>query len=193
MGVRWRLLALTAATCALLGGCAANGDGGNDVASISSAAAPSDQQSADDGKTDEDKMREYAGCMREHGIAMEDPKSGPDGGGISISVDGSNEGKMKAADEACRHLLPNGGQPPKLDAAQLDKLREQAKCLREHGVNVPDPDPNNPGFSIDGADKDKMDAAMKACGGPDGPGKLETHSGSDSGPSGGTTNGGGGQ
>ncbi|HET9143323.1 hypothetical protein [Actinophytocola sp.] len=166
MGVRWRLVAVSAAMMALLGACSSGSGGpGNGVASLSDPAQPSNGQQADDGKTDEDRMREFAGCMREHGIDMEDPKSGPDGGGISIEVNGDNEGKMKEADEACRHLMPNGGQPPKLDAAQLDKLREQAKCLRDHGLNVKDPDPNNPGIMIEGSgpDQKEFEEAHKAC------------------------------
>ncbi|HEU5475448.1 MAG TPA: hypothetical protein VFV67_32795 [Actinophytocola sp.] len=177
MGVRWRLLVLAAATWALVGACASGGDGGNEVASLSGSATPSDQQSADDGKTDEDKMREFAACMREQGIDVQDPQSGPNGGGISMKVDAKDDAKMKAAEEKCRPLLPNGGQPPKLDAAQLDKLRETAKCLREQGLDVPDPDPNDPGIEITGEDKAKVDAAMKACGGPEGPVRIKVQDG----------------
>jgi hypothetical protein len=176
MGVRWRLLAVAAAACALLGGCANSADDGNKVASISTSATPGDQQS-NDGKTDEDKMREFAACMREHGIDMEDPTSGPGGGGMSISVDAKDEGKMKAADEACRPLLPNGGKPPKLDAAQLDELRELAKCLREHGLDVAEPSADDPGISIKDGDKAKVDAAHQACGMDHGPGKVNVQEG----------------
>jgi hypothetical protein len=178
MGVRWRLVAVSAAMMALLGACASGGDGGNKVASLSDPAQPSNSQQAGDGKTDEDQMREFAGCMREHGIDMKDPTSGPNGGGISMEVNGDNADKMKAADEACRHLLPNGGQPPKLDAAQLDKLRELAKCLREHGLDVKDPDANNPGIQIQGGpDQQKFEEAHKACGMLDGPGSFSVEGG----------------
>lgn len=170
MGVRWRLIAVAAVSLALAGGCSQGPAGNNQVASLSDAAQPSDGQAAD-GKTDEDQMREFAACMREHGIEMDDPTSGPGGGGISISVQGDDESKMKAADEACKPLLPNGGRPPKLDAADLDRMRETAKCLREHGLDVPDPDPNDPGFSFNGVDQDKVKAAMEACGETGGPGK----------------------
>jgi hypothetical protein len=171
MSVRWRLLAVTAFACALLGGCGSGGDDGNKVASLSEPASPSGAQSSD-GKTDEDKMREFAACMREHGIDMKDPETGPNGGGLSIEVDGKDQDKMKAADEACRHLMPNGGKPPKVDAAQLDQLREKAKCLRDHGINVPDPDADHPGLEINGSDPATVEAAQKACGMQDGPGKV---------------------
>ena len=57
----------------------------------------------------------------------------------------------------------------KLDAEQVERLRQVAKCMRENGVpNYPDPDPDG-GISIDG---DKLgtgpgeptfDKAEQAC------------------------------
>ena len=187
MSVRWRLIALTAATFALVSACG-NGGGGNKVASLSDPAKPSDQQQASDKGSgdDEQKMRDFTKCMRDHGVDMPEPKSGP-GGGVSIEMNGGpgDEAKMKAADEACKSLLPNGGVPPKLDAAQLDKMREQAKCMREHGVNMPDPDPNNPGIKIEGSgDPEKDKAAFEACMGGDGGVSIQKGEGGDgSGPS----------
>ncbi|WP_460366956.1 hypothetical protein [Actinocorallia lasiicapitis] len=62
-----------------------------------------------------DKLVKFAQCMREHGVNMKDP--GADGGlrieGGSPDGDGKRKGdpaddpKMKAADAACRHLLPD--------------------------------------------------------------------------------------
>jgi len=125
---------------------------------------------------------------------MPEPKTGPGGGAmIEMHGDAGDEAKVKAADEACKHLLPNGGVPPKLDAAQLDKLRQQATCMREHGVNMPDPDPNNPGIKIEGSgDPEKDKAASEACMGKDGGFSMEQKNdgGGNSGPS---TNTGGGK
>jgi hypothetical protein len=166
MRVRWRLIALTAATFALVTACGGGG-GANKVASLSDPPKPSDQQQASDKGSagDEQKMRDFTKCMREHGVDMPEPKTGPDGGAM-IEMHGSpgNEEQMKAADQACKHLLPNGGVPPKLDAKQLDELRAQAKCMREHGVNMPDPDPNNPMMKLEGSgDPEKDKAAFEAC------------------------------
>lgn len=186
MGVRLRLAGVAFATFALVTACGSGGGGENKVASISDPAKPSNQQQAGDDKAgDEQKMRDFTKCMREHGIDMPEPKTGP-GGGAMIELHGEpgDEEKMKAADEACKPLLPNGGVPPKLDAAQLDKLREQAKCMREHGVNMPDPDPNNPGIRIEGTgDPEKDKAAFEACMGKDGGISIDgKDSGGDSGP-----------
>jgi hypothetical protein len=186
MGGRWRLLALAAATFALVSGCASNNPDDNQVASLSSSAnAPQGDQQSGDGKTDEDKVRDFAKCMREHGVDMPDPQTSGDGGfTFEANGNGLDENQMKAADEACRPLLPNGGKPKQLDPEALDKMREHAKCLREHGLDVPDPDPNNPGISIsaDPSNKDKVDAAMKACESlMPGGGKLSTGGGGDKG------------
>jgi hypothetical protein len=180
MSTRWRLPVLLAATFALATACGAAPQE-NGVASLSG----TNQPAADQGKpnqSDADKQQAWAKCMREHGVDAE-AKTGPDGktemrvqasagpGDKGGTTDG---GPMQEADKACRPLLPNGGVPPKLDAKQLDALRAQAKCMREHGIDVPDPDPNNPGMMIKGGpgDEEKLKAATQACmpNGPDGKG-----------------------
>ena len=178
MSVRWRLLALTAATFALVTACGSGG-GGNKVASLSDPAKPSGEQQANDGRSDEDKVRDFTKCMREHGVDIPEPTSSPQPGGaggpggmsIEIQGNGPDKEKIDAANQACRSLLPNGGKPPKLDAKQLDEMRNMAKCMREHGVNMPDPDPNNPGIIMDdgtgknNVDPEVMKKAADACGG----------------------------
>jgi hypothetical protein len=55
--------------------------------------------------------------------------------------------------------------PP--SAEELDKMRQQAKCMREHGIDMPDPDPTGKGgVSLGGPADDpaKFEAAAKACG-----------------------------
>lgn len=167
--MRMRWLVLATATVALVGACGAGGDPGADkVASLGEPTTGAEQPAADD-RSDEDRMREFADCMRDHGVTVSQPEpkvspgGGSGGGGIAIDAAPGEEETIKKAQEECRHLLPNGGQPPKLDAAQLDKLREQAKCLRENGLDVPDPDPNNPGITVEGVDPKVHEKAFKAC------------------------------
>ncbi|MEV6906944.1 hypothetical protein [Amycolatopsis sp. NPDC051071] len=163
---------IAGAVFALVAGCGGGGDGGDKVASIST--PPADGSGAGDGNqadnvSDEDKMRNFAKCMREHGIDMPDPQAGGDKQNtISLgSADGQiDEKKMKAADEACRKLLPNGGEMKPPSPEELDKMRKDAKCMREHGINFPDPDPGGKGaaFSMDESDPNKFEEAAKACG-----------------------------
>jgi hypothetical protein len=84
----------------------------------------------------------FSQCMREHGMTwFPDPQPG---GGLTIRTPkGLDSKKMEAAHEACKKYEPNGGVPPKMNAADLEKARQMAQCMREHGVpKFPDPDPN---------------------------------------------------
>src|SRR5262249_25404460 len=69
-----------------------------------------------------------------------------------------------------------GGAKPKPSASVdvEEQRRLFTQCMRDHGIDVPDPDPNGPGVRIfasggpgsDTADKDtanKIDTAMKEC------------------------------
>ncbi|SDX03272.1 hypothetical protein SAMN05421504_102100 [Amycolatopsis xylanica] len=154
-----------------LSACGGGDDGGNKVASIN---GPKSSESAPPGAvnagSDEEKQRAFAKCMREHGIPMEDPKPVGDGGAMSqaIPFTPGQEDKLNAADAACKHLQPNGGEMKPPSPEEMDKMRKQAKCMREHGVDWPDPDAENGkrGITLGGPDGDmgKMDEAMKACG-----------------------------
>ena len=163
---------IAGAVLALVAGCGGGGDGGDKVASISSPQAPG---AAGDGKqadnvSDEDKMRNFAKCMREHGIDMPDPQTNGDGQN-SITIEAGegrpDENKMKAASDACRKLLPNGGEIKPPTPEELDKMRKEAKCMREHGIDFPDPDPSGKGAAMTldaGGDPKKFEEAAKACG-----------------------------
>lgn len=203
MSVRWRLAALVALAFALVTACGAGGSAGNKVASLSSAAAaPSDQQQAGDGRSDEDKIRDFTKCMKEHGVDIPEPTNAPapkaggsTGGGPGIVIQGAGPDKEKIdkANEACKSLLPNGGKPPKLDAQQLDEARKMAKCMREHGINMPDPDPNSPGMMFgqgegDRVDPEVMKKAAEECSG----GKMHFETKEDGGGSSSGTSGSGG-
>jgi hypothetical protein len=173
MSSRWRLL-LLAGVCALATACGAGGDDGTDgVASMSEPDSPSSSAApaGDDGKPDIDQMRAYAKCMREHGVDMDDPDPNG-GGGIAISADGPGEKeKVDKGNEACKHLLPNGGKPDKPTAEDLDRARETAKCLRDHGIDVKEPTMEDPGINVSagdgGNDPEKVNKAMEECA-PDG-------------------------
>ncbi|OXM55375.1 hypothetical protein CFP75_00895 [Amycolatopsis alba DSM 44262] len=163
---------IAGAVFALVAGCGGGGDGGDKVASISSppAAGAGDGKQADN-VSDEDKMRNYAKCMREHGINMPDPKAGGEQNTISIEAGegGFDEKKMNDASEACRKLLPNGGEIKPPTPEELDKMRKEAKCMRDHGIDFPDPEPAGKGgtaIALGDANGDpkKFEEAAKACG-----------------------------
>jgi hypothetical protein len=137
------------------------------VASISGPSSSASAVKPADNKSDEDKMRDFAKCMREHGVDMPDPK--PDGGGMAVTLggDGTDRTKLDAAQNACKHLMPNGGEMKPPSAEELDKMRRDAKCMRDHGIDMPDPDPSGKGATRMGGpgdDPSKFEAAAKACG-----------------------------
>jgi hypothetical protein len=81
---------------------------------------------------------EFARCMREHGVDMPDP--GPANGPIAVGGTGADIEKIQEAQEACAHFLEGAfGKPAEVDPETLDKLVEFASCMRDHGVDFPDP------------------------------------------------------
>jgi hypothetical protein len=115
-------------------------------------------------------MLDYARCMREHGIDMPDPTFDENGrGAVAISgvggSDGPNEATMKAAEDACQPIMQDViDNAPEQDPEEVAKRQQEAldfaKCMRDHGVDFPDPvfedggrmtqkmtvDPNDPNF-----------------------------------------------
>ena len=181
---RWRpWLAPFLGALALMLAVAGCGDGGNDpngVASLSGANKSTTTTSAGPAsKRDAEKAAlEFARCMRQHGIDMPDPNIS--GNRItqrfkaSPGSKGPDDPAFRAAQQACNKYLPNGGQPPKLNPQQRQQLVAFARCMREHGIDVPDPGPNSGGIVVkrSGAngrnapepeDDPKFKAAQQAC------------------------------
>lgn len=120
-----------------LGACSTPDSTGRDG---SSTPAPEGQQTHTF-ETFEDYQLAFADCMRGKGIDMEDPNNG----GQSITQ--ADDAFLEAAD-ACQSEI---GEPPAREdttgnqGPSSETLREEhleiAACLREHGVDVPDPAP----------------------------------------------------
>lgn len=117
----------------------------------------------------EEAFQEYTECMREHGIDMPDPGS-EDG---MISIEGSSEDlDFSALDEAaaeCDPILEAAFGEFELNPEQQAELMDQelafAQCMRDTGVDWPDPDPNG-GNTIalpDDVDPETVDAAIGKC------------------------------
>ena len=113
----------------------------------------------------------YAQCMRAHGVDMPDPGAG---GNVTIGGNGIDPTTMQAAQNACQSKLPKAkGQQP--SATQQKQFQDQAlkfaQCMRQHGVDMPDPTFSNSGGgamvqqgigSIDPTSQQFQDA-QKAC------------------------------
>lgn len=141
------MLALSSvALAAALVGC------GNDTGGSASASPTVDAQ---------DQGIKYAQCMRKNGIQMDDPKPG---GGITLRMKQGNEAKLKTAETACKAYAPIRDGKKTMSAEDLDQLTKLAQCLRRNGIDVQDPQPNQP-FKIESQKKDetKMKKAMDTC------------------------------
>ena len=135
---------------------AACGSGrGEGVASANQGKGAASGDGAQQGQRDEQRakdpekaMLDFARCMRDHGVDMPDPKPGQ-GGMVTFEArpgDGPlpDESKFMEADKACRHLMGDAGPPelsPKDQKEAQDAMLAFARCMRERGVEVPDPQP----------------------------------------------------
>jgi hypothetical protein len=153
--------------CGLLAAaCGSSGSGRPPVASLSS----SPSASATSPGSARASMLAYARCMRAHGISdFPDPDAHGDLGldakpGSDLDP---NNPAYKAANRACKSLLPPRKAPPKdLKAKNL----AYARCMRAHGISdFPDPKPDgslqiqaSPGSDLD-ANNPRYKAANDAC------------------------------
>lgn len=141
-------------------------------------ADPADPAGQDKASIEQQQALEWAQCMRDNGIDMEDPEVNANGGVNMTIPEDADPDKVDAATEECKKLAPNGGEPEKIDPEKLNAVREYAQCMRDNGIpNFPDPDEDG-GIALD-ADKlgldpvgPEMKAAEEKCKDrlPDGPG-----------------------
>ena len=134
------------------------------------------QQDAEQRAKDPEKaMLDFARCMRDHGVDMPDPKPGE--GAITrfeAPSDGAplpDQSKFVEADKACRHLMGDAGPPdlsPEDQKEMQDAMLAFTRCMRDHGVDVPDPQPGGAGVLAkvgEGTDprSPQFQAAEKEC------------------------------
>lgn len=153
-----RYVAVAAAALALLAG--ACGGGGDDesagVASIDGEQAGSKTKRG--GTRDpEEAALAYAKCMRANGVDVPDP----DANGMFPIEPGTplpDQAAMERGDQACRAereaMQGSIGEP---DRDFQDKALAMSRCLREHGIDVPDPTLSDDGRASLELDPDQMD------------------------------------
>lgn len=165
--VRW--IALFAVAAVLLAACANDSDD-DGVASLGGGST-GDSASASPSVDPEEALQRFAECMREHGVEdFPDPQIDEDGG---IQIQGPGPGgvdrtTLDDAMQACQDLLPEGtgpgegeGPSPEEQAALEDALLAYAQCMRDHGIDFPDPDFSGGGVIQNGGDIDPDDPAFR--------------------------------
>ena len=121
-------------------------------------------------------LLDFARCMRQHGVDMPDPTFSDGGARVEQR---SGPGKLtpeqqKSAEQACKKYREKI-KPPAMSDADKEKFKQEAlarsRCMREHGIDMPDPT-----FNADGGaelkikkesgirpDDPKFRAAQRAC------------------------------
>ncbi|GAB3704017.1 hypothetical protein [Nocardiopsis oceani] len=133
------LIAATAACSAdEAGGVPTTGGSGQDSESINTEA----------------QMEEYDDCMREHGVEMPADGTPPE----DLDVDGET---VISAMEACEDILE--GVDLEFDEETVEELRVWAECMRDEGIDMPDPGPDGEldleGIDVTGDEYAEADAA----------------------------------
>jgi hypothetical protein len=192
-------LALTAGAC---GG----GSGSGAIASLAGGHTTTTAKKSKAAAKQElqDAALAFARCMRQHGVDMPDPTfsdNGSGGGGFAIKQAGPSSGArpddatFKAAQTACQPIMDKAEQDmprpsPEEEAKMRDQALKFARCMRRHGIDMPDPTFDDSGRAkiemhaggpsggsgpvtnsngnvapAPPGDDAKMEAAAKACGG----------------------------
>jgi hypothetical protein len=145
IGTLFGILLLAASACA----------GGSDAA-VNPDGAASPPEGADAA------LLEFAQCMRDEGVDMPDP--GPEGlGGLREQVDERSPAYV-AALEVCGELLEDYYQqahgPDHEDVERREaQMLERVQCMRDQGIDMPDPGPG--GEHFEGLDPN--DPAVRAA------------------------------
>jgi hypothetical protein len=113
--------------------------------------------------TQADQAYEHRKCLREHGLAIPEPKPGE---GITLGDQGMSKEALEKAFQACRDKA-GAGRGKDMSQADKDKMLAYARCMREHGFNMPDPTFDGGAVAAlpvpEGVEKQKFDTANKAC------------------------------
>lgn len=96
----------------------------------------------------------WARCMREHGVQVDDPSgSGP----VRIGGDAADSAAFDAARKACQQYAPRADLDPSRQQQVQKQVLAFTRCMREHGVNLPDPQSKGDGSVVIGGPGDGGD------------------------------------
>ena len=145
------LVVLLLAIAAVASGCgSASSDDG--VAALDDTAETTENDSSENASAGEEDPEEvalaWAECMREHGIDVPDPEI-DENGRVRVMIqsrraaEGVRDDAFAEARDECGTPFGDEG-PPQLSEEERQEMQETmlafASCMREHGVDMPDPD-----------------------------------------------------
>ena len=128
--------------------CTIGGEESQGVVTIESTTATT---VVDEETTFEEGVLEFAQCMREEGINFPDPTFDIDGNPHFDNLEIENEEEFERAFENCEDILRNAlpeqfDLDPEVEAALVDASLEFSQCMRDQGIDFPDPKPGEFGF-----------------------------------------------
>lgn len=189
--IRFALAAV--AMAGILAACGSSDDSGSGddgVASLGSTTTSpdSDEQTTETSVDPQEAMLAYAECMRDEGIDMPDPEVAVAGSGGMVIQRSEGEGdqgqtfdpeseEFKAADEECSPIMDEAFGSMEVDPERQAEMRDEmlayAQCMREQGIDFPDPEFDDDGRVTMGlgeederpteAEQQAMDAANEVC------------------------------
>jgi len=128
--------------------CTIGGEESQGVVTIESTTATT---IVDEEITFEEGVLDFAQCMREEGINFPDPTFDIDGNPQFDNLEIENEEEFESAFENCEDILRNAlpeqfDLDPEVEAALVDASLEFSQCMRDQGIDFPDPKPGEFGF-----------------------------------------------
>lgn len=152
----------------------------NNVATLENGGEPTSEVSTPDPVDTEEAILDFTQCLRDNGIEVDDASVDAEGNPQLPAItfesgpDDDPEAAMARIDgvmaECEQHLegIALTGAPPGGDVEFEDAFIEYAQCMRDEGIDMPDPDFSGTGGMIelgstDIAEQDEFDAAHETC------------------------------
>ena len=125
--------------------------GGEESQGVVSIESTTETTIVDEEITFEEGVLDFAQCMREEGINFPDPTFDIDGNPQFDNLEIENEEEFESAFENCEDILRNAlpeqfDLDPEVEAALVDASLEFSQCMRDQGIDFPDPKPGEFGF-----------------------------------------------
>ena len=125
--------------------------GGEESQGVVTIESTTETTTVDEEITFEEGVLDFAQCMREEGINFPDPTFDIDGNPQFDNLEIENEEEFENAFENCEDILRNAlpeqfDLDPEVEAALVDASLEFSQCMRDQGIDFPDPKPGEFGF-----------------------------------------------
>lgn len=125
--------------------------GGEESQGVATIESTTETTTVDEEITFEEGLLDFAQCMREEGVNFPDPTFDIDGNPQFDNLEIENEEEFENAFENCEDILRNAlpeqfDLDPEVEAALVDASLEFSQCMREQGIDFPDPKPGEFGF-----------------------------------------------